>query len=118
MSNPSPQSILYDMTSPAITIRPAYADDQLELQRLAELDSASDVPPHPLLVAEVDGELRVALSVHDDTAIADPFFPTAAILGMLRGHVRANKWQRRMPRRLRRARRTTRAPRTTPAWSR
>jgi hypothetical protein len=101
-----------------ITIRPAYADDQLALQRLAELDSASAVPAHPLLVAEVDGELRIALSVHDDTAIADPFFPTAAILGMLRGHVRANKRQRRMPRRLRGRRRPTSAPRTSPAWSR
>jgi hypothetical protein len=118
MSNSPSQSILYAMTSPAITIRPAYADDQLALQRLAELDSASAVPAHPLLVAEVDGELRVALSVHDDTAIADPFFPTAAILGMLRGHVRANKWQRRMPRRLRGGRRPTPASRTAPAWSR
>jgi hypothetical protein len=121
MANPLSQAILCDMTSPAITIRPAYADDQLALRRLAELDSARAVPPHPLLVAEVDGELRVALSVHDDTAIADPFFPTAAILGMLRAHVRANKWQRRVPRRLVAIRPFalgTRTARRTPAWSR
>jgi hypothetical protein len=118
MSNLLPQTILYDMTSPAITIRPAYADDQLALQRLASLDSAGAVPPRPLLVAEVDGEIRVALSVHDGSAIADPFFPTAAILGMLRGHVRANKWRRRVPRRPRSGRRAARAPQTAPAWSR
>lgn len=118
MSNLLPQTILYDMTSPALTIRPAYADDHLALQRLASLDSAVAVPPHPLLVAEVDGEIRVALSVHDGSAIADPFFPTAAILGMLRGHVRANKWRRRVPRRLRSGRRAARAPQTAPAWSR
>jgi hypothetical protein len=120
MSNPLPQSILDPMTSPAITIRPAYADDQLALQRLADLDSAQAVPPHPMLVAEVDGELRVALSVHDGTAIADPFFPTVAILGLLRGHVRTNRWRRRMPRLG--ATQTfapgTRTARRTPAWSR
>jgi hypothetical protein len=118
MSNPFPQSNIYAMTSPAITIRPAYADDQLALQRLAEIDSAPAIPPHPLLVAEVDGELRVALSVHDGSAIADPFFPTASILGLLRGHVRTNKWRRRMPRRLGGGRRTARAPQSAPAWSR
>jgi hypothetical protein len=109
------------MTCPAITIRPAYADDQLALQRLADLDSATAVPAHPLLVAEVDGELRVALSVHDGNAIADPFFPTAAILGLLRGHVRANKWRRRVPRILGATRPSslrTRTGRRTPAWSR
>jgi hypothetical protein len=118
MSNLLPQTILYDMTSPAITIRPAYADDQVALRRLADLDSSRAVPAHPLLVGEVDGEIRVALSVHDGSAIADPFFPTAAILGMLRGHVRANKWRRRVPRRLRSGRRGARAPQTAPAWSR
>jgi hypothetical protein len=108
------------MTSPAITIRPAYADDQLALQRLADLDSAPAIPPHPLLVAEVDGDLRVALSVHDGTTIADPFFPTAAILGLLRGHVRTNKWQRRMPKlgAIRAFVPGTRTARRTPAWSR
>jgi hypothetical protein len=108
------------MTSPAITIRPAYADDQLAIQRLADLDSAQAVPPRPLLVAEVDGDLRVALSVHDGTAIADPFYPTAAILGLLRGHVRANKWRRRMPTlgAIRAFAPGTRTARRTPAWSR
>jgi hypothetical protein len=121
MSNAGSQSILYNMTpSPEITIRPAYADDQLAVQRLASLDSATVVPPHPLLVAEVDGELRVALSVHDDSAIADPFFPTAEIIGLLRTHARANKPRRRMPKlgAIRTFAPGTRTARRKPAWSR
>jgi hypothetical protein len=113
--------MMYDMETPEITIRSAYADDQVALQRLASLDSADTVPRHPLLVAEVDGELRVALSVPDESAIADPFFPTVAILGLLREHAHANKRRRRMPRTFRatrRAARGTRPPRRAPAWSR
>ena len=67
-----------------ITIRYAYADDDPALARLAVLDSAMSAPPEPLLVAEVDGELRAALSLSDETAIADPFFPTANLLELLR----------------------------------
>ena len=95
MQNKSSQSIFYPMNTPAITIRPAYADDQLALERLAALDSAKQPPPRPLLLAEFDGDLRVALSLRDGSAIADPFFPTAAVLQMLRAHVRANKRSRR-----------------------
>ena len=71
-----------------ITIRPAYADDDLALLRLAALDSADAVPATPLLIAEVDGELRAALSLRDQTAIADPFHPTAGIVELLRAHAR------------------------------
>lgn len=85
MSNAGSQSILYNMTpSPEITIRPAYADDQLAVQRLASLDSATNVPPHPLLVAEVDGELRAGLSLVDGRAVADPFHFTGELVDLLR----------------------------------
>jgi hypothetical protein len=121
MSNPPSQPILNGMTSSEITIRPAYADDQMALQRLASLDSAASVPSHPLLVAEVDGELRVALSLHDGSAIADPFYPTSAILGLLRVHARAEMGRERGWR----APRATgffvpgmRTGRRTPVWSR
>jgi hypothetical protein len=114
MSNSPSQLNIYDMEIQEITIRQAYADDHLVLQRLASLDSARGVPPQPLLVAEVDGELRVALSVRDGSAIADPFYPTAAILGLLRSHVRANNRARRVPRR-RRSARSARAPQTAAA---
>lgn len=69
-----------------ITIRPGYADDELALARVAALDSAP-VPPTPLLVAEVDGELRAALSLRDGSAVADPFHPTAELVALLRAHV-------------------------------
>jgi hypothetical protein len=69
-----------------IVLRPAYADDELALIRLAALDSADGVPPAPLLIAELDGELRVALSLRDGSVIADPFTPTAGVIELLRLH--------------------------------
>ena len=68
---------------PPITIRPAYADDARTLARLAALDSAA-LPPMPMLVAEVDGELQAALSLSDGRAIADPFRATALLVTLLR----------------------------------
>lgn len=65
-----------------VTIRPAYADDEPDLWRLAALDSAA-MPRHPLLVAESDG-LLAAVSLADLAAIADPFRPTAAVVDLLR----------------------------------
>jgi hypothetical protein len=67
-----------------ILIRRAYADDDADLRRLARLDSAAAPPPEPLLVAEIDGVLSVALSLSDGTAIADPFQLTAEVLELLR----------------------------------
>jgi hypothetical protein len=69
----------------AITIRPAYADDDVAVRRLAALDSAP-VPTNPLLLAEVDGELRAAVSLRDGRAIADPFEYTAGLVALLELH--------------------------------
>jgi hypothetical protein len=79
------------MTTPEapITIRPGYADDQPAVARLALLDSAEQPPPSPLLLAEVDGEIRAALSLKDGSAIADPFVLTGHVLELLRAHARA-----------------------------
>jgi len=85
----------------AITIRPAYADDDVALARLAALDSAEGPPAAPRVVAEVDGELRAALSLWDGSAIADPFYATADIVALLRVHAAAGagagagRWGRR-----------------------
>jgi hypothetical protein len=76
-------------TQEEITIRPAYGDDELALARLAALDSADRVPAAPLLVAEVDGQLRAALSMRDRGAIADPFFRTVHLLRLLHAHAAA-----------------------------
>jgi hypothetical protein len=86
-----------------ITIRPAYADDDDALHRLAVLDSASGPPPRPLLVAEVNGELRAAVALADASAIADPFYPSAELVALLRAHRAAagvSPRARRRPRRL------------------
>jgi hypothetical protein len=65
-----------------LRIRYARADDDAALRRLAALDSAA-VPEPPLLLAEVDGELHVALSLWDGRAIADPFRKTQALVELL-----------------------------------
>lgn len=86
MTKARSESMLTDLSTAEITIRRAYPGDQVALIRLAELDSADVLPPGPLLVAEVDCEPRVALSLADGTAIADPYHHTAAILALLRRH--------------------------------
>jgi hypothetical protein len=70
----------------ALTLRVAYFGDRQALHQLAQLDSADHVPPAPVLLAEVDGELRAALSLSDGAVIADPFHPTADLLALLRAH--------------------------------
>ena len=70
----------------AVTIRYAFPDDEAGLARLAVLDSAA-APRPPLIVAEVDSELRAALSLADGAVIADPFRPAAALLDLLAARV-------------------------------
>lgn len=66
----------------AVTIRQAFPDDALALLGLAALDSARPLA-EPVLVAEVEGELRAALSLHDGAVVADPFRRTAALIELL-----------------------------------
>jgi hypothetical protein len=89
-----------------VTIRPAFADDRSALVRLAALDS-SPVPPAPVLLAEVDGQPRAALSLADRSLVADPFFPTVDIVSLLRTHAAAVSDER-TPRRGRRTARRLR----------
>jgi hypothetical protein len=76
------------LTTAQILLRPAYAtdDDERSLHRLAALDSTPAVPSPPLLVAEVEGELKAAVSLSDGSAIADPFYPSAELVALLRTH--------------------------------
>jgi hypothetical protein len=121
MTKAGSQSMIDHMNTSEITIRPEYPDDEMALNRLAMLDSADVAPPRPLLLAEVDGELRVALSLRDGSAIADPFEPTSAILALLRSHARRSASS---PHRLgvrsatQALARGMRTARRTPAWSR
>jgi len=59
--NPRPQPDA--STVPDVRIRLADHDDAAALRRLAQLDSGT-VPTPPLLVAEIDGQLRAAISLH------------------------------------------------------
>jgi hypothetical protein len=73
--------------SNVVTIRAAGAADREALRRLAERDSARPIG-EPVLVAQVDGELRAAVSARTGDAVADPFYPTAELVDMLRVHTR------------------------------
>jgi hypothetical protein len=66
-----------------VTLRFAFPDDAQALARLAALDS-SQSPLQPVLIAEVEGVLRAALSLADGAVVADPFHPTIALLDLLR----------------------------------
>jgi hypothetical protein len=79
---------LTDHLTAPITLRGASPHDHAALWRLAALDSAS-LPPAPLMIGEVDGALRAAVSIADGTAIADPFYPTAHVVALLRTHAAA-----------------------------
>jgi hypothetical protein len=69
-------------TAPSVLIRAARGSDGPALARLAALDSAR-VPAGDLLVAEADGVLVAARSVHTGAAVADPFRPTSDVLALL-----------------------------------
>lgn len=69
--------------TPAVSIRPASAEDGADVRRLAGLDS-SVVPASPLLIATVDGVPAAAISLADGHVVADPFQPTAALVALLR----------------------------------
>ena len=86
-----------------ITIRRATAADAAGLRRVAELASLP-VPAAPVVLAEVGGELRVAVSLADGATIADPFHHTAAIVELVRASVAHDLEDRggRLRRRLRR----------------
>jgi len=69
-------------TDTAIVIRRANDDDALALRRLAQLDGTR-LPGGDMLVAEAGGEIRAALRIEDSAYVADPFFPSRALVGML-----------------------------------
>jgi hypothetical protein len=91
-----------------VTIRRAVPADAAALRRLAQLDSAPEPKPAPMLVAEVDGELLAALPLDGGRAIADPFRRTAEVVSIL--SERARQLARPTRRRTRRRPRPFSAP--------
>lgn len=74
-------------TQNAFVIRPAGASDAPALRRLARLDDRR-VPHGDLVLAQVGGEIRAAVSIRDGAVIADPWTPTAGIVDALRAWTR------------------------------
>jgi hypothetical protein len=95
-----------------VTIRLGAPRDEHRLAELAELDS-SRPPAEPVLLAEVDGQLVGAISLSDDTVVADPFRPTADVVDLLR--VRAAQLSRTSPT-ARSGRLRSWVRRAAPAW--
>jgi len=87
-----------------VTLRTGYLADEESLGWLAALDSAK-LPAGPILLAEVDGQLRAALSLSDGTLVADPWHRTAGLIELLRARAR----QLEAPSHIRRARRRLRS---------
>jgi hypothetical protein len=84
----------------SVTLRLGSRADEGPLAHLAALDSSMP-PAHPVLLAEVDGQLRAALALNGGAVLADPFHPTADLIDLLRARAR----QLEAPRRIRRSRR-------------
>lgn len=63
-----------------VTLRHAEAGDAVAIAALA----GAHPPVRPLLLAEIDGEVRVALSLADGGILADPRRPSEAALELLR----------------------------------
>jgi hypothetical protein len=80
----------------AVVIRESNDSDADRLRRLAQLDSAR-LPEQPLVVAELGGELRVAVSVNDGSVIADPFHRTADLVALAEMHASQRRQQHRRP---------------------
>ncbi|HEY1591452.1 MAG TPA: hypothetical protein VGF81_06640 [Solirubrobacteraceae bacterium] len=70
------------VTTP-VTLRFAFPDDEYAIARLAQLDS-SEPPAMPVLLGEVGGQLRAALSLAGGAVVADPFHPSTALVDLLR----------------------------------
>jgi hypothetical protein len=66
-----------------LTLRYAFPDDYATLTRLSALDTAEPLA-EPVLIAEVDGEARAALSLADGRVVADPFHRTVPLVELLR----------------------------------
>jgi len=71
------------MTAASLVLRPATPADAAALERLAALDSARPLAGEVML-ADVDGHVRAALSFETGRSIADPFYPSLELVPLLR----------------------------------
>ena len=78
------------MSQGTITIRHSYEVDRSELVRLAQLDDR-DVPAGDSLLGYVGDELRAAVPLKGNEAIADPFHLTGDVIELLRLRARQER---------------------------
>jgi hypothetical protein len=71
------------MTAAPLVLRPATSADTFDLERLAALDSARPLAGEVLL-AYAGGEVRAALELETGRSVADPFWPSADLVELLR----------------------------------
>ncbi|HSI81065.1 MAG TPA: hypothetical protein VK919_10475 [Solirubrobacterales bacterium] len=88
-----------------VVVRAAAEADAEALRRLAEIDSAP-LPGGRVIVAEVGGEIRAAVSVDDGRAISNPFERSAEVAAL--AEMRAAQLRGATRRRARLAARTSR----------
>lgn len=67
----------------SITIRPLGEGDVGAVERLAELDERP-VPPGPLLLAEVEGEIEAVVALDGGETVANPFAASGEAVSLLR----------------------------------
>jgi hypothetical protein len=84
LMSPAIQDERMSTTTDTVTIRRAGAEDRVALSLLAMLDSAQPLRGAHALVAESAGLVLAAISLEDGRVIADPFFPTAHLVELLR----------------------------------
>ena len=77
-------------------IRLAGDADEPALERLAQLDSARPLE-HPVLVAEIRGQVAAAIDLDARRTIADPFLPTERLRAQLQARAAAFDAKARMP---------------------
>lgn len=80
-------------TERTITIRETNTGDAESLRRLAELDSTS-LSDGPYLLAERDGVPLAAIELSAGSVIADPFQPTADLVGLLQESIGSERGAR------------------------
>ena len=85
------------MTSPLL-LRTATAVDSAALDRLAALDSARPLTGE-VMVASAGGDVRAALSLETGRVVADPFYPSAELVQLLRAAAGDRRPRRRWRRR-------------------
>jgi hypothetical protein len=68
-----------------VLLRTARADDDMDLIRLAALDSARPLAG-PVFLAEQNSAIVAALCLSTGRAVADPFVPSLHLVDLLRRH--------------------------------